>query len=143
MRGRWIAQALPVLATLSVAPRQSRRGSREAVAPRREPDARRVRRLGPLARPTTMTRPDRPEKSKWLTLGLNFLVPGAGLAYLGYWRGGLANLAFALAAILVATLALSPEALLEYRSMIGSGIAGLSIGAAWAAYDRYAGNAPA
>ena len=88
-------------------------------------------------------RPAQPEKSKWLTLGLNFLLPGAGLAYLGYWRGGLVNLAVALVVILVATLALSPETLLEYRSMIGSGIAGLSIGAAWAAYDRYTGKTPA
>ncbi len=86
--------------------------------------------------------PVRPPKSKWLALGLNLLLPGAGLAYLGYWRAGLANLALALAAVGLSTLWLSPEALLEYRSMIGSGVAGLSIGAAWAAYDRYAGAAP-
>lgn len=87
--------------------------------------------------------PDRPPKLKWLTLALNFLLPGAGLAYLGYWRGGLLNLAIALAAGALATLWLSPEALVEYRSMIGSAIAGLSIGAAWAAYGRYAGEPPA
>ena len=87
--------------------------------------------------------PDRPTKSKWLTLGLNVLLPGAGLAYLGYWRGGLVNLVVALAAGALATFWLSPEALIEYRSMIGSAIAGLSIGAAWAAYDRYTGKVPA
>ena len=86
--------------------------------------------------------PDRPPKLKWLTLALNLLLPGAGLAYLGYWRGGLVNLAVALAAGGLATLWLSPEALVEYRQMIGSGIAGLSLGVAWAAYDRYSGAAP-
>ncbi len=85
----------------------------------------------------------RPPKSKWLALGLNLLLPGAGLAYLGYWRGGLINLALALTAVALATLWLSPETLLEYRSMIGSGIAGLSLGAAWAAFDRYTGKTPA
>lgn len=82
-------------------------------------------------------------KSKWLALGLNLLLPGAGLAYLGYWRVGLANLVLAVVAVALSTLWLSPEALLEYRSMIGSGIAGLSLGAAWSAYDRYTGKTPA
>ena len=86
---------------------------------------------------------DTPAKSKGLTLGLNVLLPGAGLAYLGYWRAGLLNLAFALLAGAAATILLSPEALLEYRQMIGSGIVGLSLGAAWAAYDRYSGATPA
>ncbi len=87
--------------------------------------------------------PIRPPKSKWLALGLNLLLPGAGLAYLGYWRVGLANLILALATIGLSTLWLAPEALLAYRPMIGSGIAGLSLGAAWAAFDRYEGKTPA
>ena len=77
--------------------------------------------------------PARPPKSKWLALALNVLLPGAGLAYLGFWRAGAVNLTLALAVGALATLWLSPEALLEYRSMIGSGIAGGSLGAAFTA----------
>jgi hypothetical protein len=87
--------------------------------------------------------PDRPPKSRWLALALNFLLPGAGLAYLGFWRAGAVNLALALAAGALATLLLAPETLVEYRSMIGSGIAGGSLGAAYTAYDRYTGTTPA
>lgn len=87
--------------------------------------------------------PVRPPKQKWLALALNFLLPGAGLAYLGYWRGGAINLALAVIVVGLATLWLAPETLLEYRSMIGSGIAGVSLGAAFSAYDRYTGKMPA
>lgn len=87
--------------------------------------------------------PDRPPRARWLALALNFLLPGAGLAYLGFWRAGAVNLALAAIAIGLATLWLAPETLLDYRSMIGSGIAGGSLGAAYTAYDRYTGKTPA
>lgn len=87
--------------------------------------------------------PDRPPRSRWLALGLNILLPGAGLAYLGFWRAGAVNLALALTAVALATFWLAPETLVAYRSVIGSGIAGISVGAAYAAYDRYVGRTPA
>ena len=83
--------------------------------------------------------PERPPKVKWLAMGLNFVLPGAGLAYLGLWRGALLNLAVALAVGVVAAVLLSPEALAEYGAMIGSGVGGGSLGVAYAAYDRLFG----
>ena len=100
-------------------------------------------RPGPTRPGPTRPGPDHPPKQRWLALALNFLLPGAGLAYLGFWRAGAVNLVLALGAVALATLLLAPETLLEYRSMIGSGIAGGSLGAAFAAYDRYTGKTPA
>ena len=74
-------------------------------------------------------------------MGLNFVLPGAGLAYLGLCRGALVNLAVALAVGVVASALLSPEALAEYGPMIGSGVGGGSLGVAYAAYDRLFGPA--
>ena len=84
---------------------------------------------------------DRPPKLKWLAMGLNFLLPGAGLAYLGLWRGALVNLAVALAVFATVSALLSPAALGEFGPMIGSGVAGGSLGVAYAAYDRLFGPA--
>lgn len=41
----------------------------------------------------------------WLAFVLSFVVPGAGLAYIGRWRHGLINFAIA-TTVLIATLAL-------------------------------------
>ena len=85
--------------------------------------------------------PVRRSKLKWLAMGLNFALPGAGLAYLGYVRGGVVNFAVALAVYALTAALLSPEALIDYGPMIGSGVAGGSLGAAYTAYDRRAGTA--
>jgi hypothetical protein len=39
---------------------------------------------------------DRPSKSRWLAFLLSFVLPGAGLAYLGNWRLGAVNLVVAI-----------------------------------------------
>lgn len=91
-----------------------------------------------------MARPaDLPPKSRALAVLLSVVLPGAGLAYLGYWRAGGVNLVVALAVYGLAVALLAPEALVEYGPMIGSGVAGGSLGAAYTAYDRRAGKTPA
>jgi len=36
-----------------------------------------------------------PSKKPWVAFVLSFLVPGAGLFYLGYWKSGVVNLCVA------------------------------------------------
>jgi len=84
--------------------------------------------------------PDRPPKIKWLAMGLNFVLPGAGLAYLGLWRGALLNLLSALAVAALAVATLAPETLARVGQPLAYGIAGVSLGIAYAAYDRLFGS---
>ena len=72
-------------------------------------------------------------------MGLNFVLPGAGLAYLGLWRGALLNGLFALAVAALAVAALAPETLARVGQPLTFGIAGGSLGLAYAAYDRLFG----
>jgi hypothetical protein len=72
-------------------------------------------------------------------MGLNFVLPGAGLAYLGLWRGAALNLVVALGVAAIAVVALPPETLARVGAPLTYGIAGGSLGVAIAAYDRLFG----
>ncbi len=74
-------------------------------------------------------------------MGLNFLLPGAGLAYLGLWRGALLNLAIAVGIAAIAAFALPEDAFARFGTPLTFGIAGGSLGVAMAAYDRLFGPA--
>ncbi|HEX9951039.1 MAG TPA: hypothetical protein VGB53_04665 [Rubricoccaceae bacterium] len=84
--------------------------------------------------------PDRPPKLKWLAMGLNFVLPGAGLAYLGLWRGALLNLLVAVGLAALAATTLPPETLARVGAPLTYGIAGGSLGVAMAGYDRLFGS---
>ena len=63
---------------------------------------------------------------------LSFLLPGAGLWYLGKWKWGFLNLGILLAAGLVLSFALSDEAFFKIIRWIAIGCAGGSAGLAQA-----------
>ena len=73
-------------------------------------------------------------------MGLNFVLPGAGLAYLGLWRGALLNLLFVLAVAALTVATLAPETLARVGAPLTYGIAGGSLGLAIAAYDHLYGS---
>jgi hypothetical protein len=85
-------------------------------------------------------------KSPSLAFCLSFLLPGAGLWYLGKWAWGFANLAVVLVIGLIAALALSEEALAEYARVIAvacaGGSAGLAMALAQQANQKEEGNSP-
>ena len=71
-------------------------------------------------------------KSPFLAFILSFLLPGAGLCYLGKWGWGLVNLAVVLAVGVAAALLLSEEAFEKYIRYMAMGCGGGSGGLAMA-----------
>ena len=69
-------------------------------------------------------------KSPMLAFTLSFLLPGAGLAYLGKWKWGMLNLAVVLLIGLGCVFVLSDEALEQYVRYIAIGCAAGSGGLA-------------
>lgn len=61
---------------------------------------------------------------------LSFVIPGAGLMYLGKWKWGLLNLGVVFLIGVVAALVLSDEAFESYARYVGYGCAGGSAGLA-------------
>jgi hypothetical protein len=55
---------------------------------------------------------------------LSFLLPGAGLAYLGKWKWGLINLGIVLLVGVAAALVLSEKTLYQYGQYIAVGLGG-------------------
>lgn len=68
-------------------------------------------------------------KKTWLAFTLSVLLPGAGLAYLGYWLWGLVNLLLVVAVAVAGPLVL-PAAVVEAFHYVLAGLAAASGG--WA-----------
>ena len=74
-------------------------------------------------------------KKPWLAFVLSFLVPGAGLMYLGRWAAGLVNLAL-VTAIMVGVALVQQEAFFSYAHYLALTLAAGSAGLAHALCAR-------
>lgn len=69
-------------------------------------------------------------KSPGFAFFLNFILPGAGLAYIGKWKWGLINFAVVLVVGMLVALLQTGETFETYARYIGYGLAGGSGGLA-------------
>lgn len=63
-------------------------------------------------------------KKPFVAFLLSFFIPGAGLAYLGNWKGAFVNIGIALLIGIGCAILLPDEFLANYGRFIGFGIAG-------------------
>jgi hypothetical protein len=75
-------------------------------------------------------------KKPWLAFTLSFLLPGAGLAYLGRWKWAAINLAFVLSIGVLGEMFLSEDFLNHYARFIAIGLGAGSAGLAQSLADQ-------
>jgi hypothetical protein len=63
-------------------------------------------------------------KKPWVALLLSFLIPGAGLAYLGKWKWAIINLAVVLLVGILAAFLLPDDIFDRYIRYVGYGCSG-------------------
>ncbi|HMX43064.1 MAG TPA: hypothetical protein PKB12_05040 [Elusimicrobiota bacterium] len=75
-------------------------------------------------------------KKPWLAFTLSFLLPGAGLAYLGKWKWAAVNLGFVLSIGVLSGMFLSEDLLNHYARFIAIGLGAGSAGLAQSLADQ-------